>query len=76
MSLPENLEQEFWREVRQLEEETKMPYITSVERRGIEQGRQEGRQEGEARIVLLPPMPTAKLTGTEALNFSTKNCAK
>ena len=31
MSLPKNLEQEFWREIRQLEEETRMPYITSVE---------------------------------------------
>ena len=29
-----------------------MPYITSVERRGIEQGRQEGRQQGEATLVL------------------------
>jgi hypothetical protein len=37
MSLPKNLEQEFWREIRQLEEETRMPYITSVERLGIEQ---------------------------------------
>jgi hypothetical protein len=41
MSLPKTLEQEFWREVRQFEEETRMPYITSVERQGIEQGRQE-----------------------------------
>jgi predicted transposase YdaD len=48
MSLPKNLEQEFWREIRQLEEETRMPYITSVERLGIEQGM----QRGEATLVL------------------------
>jgi hypothetical protein len=36
MSLPKNLEQEFWREIRQLEEETRMPYITSVERLGMQ----------------------------------------
>jgi hypothetical protein len=48
MSLPKTLEQEFWREVRQLEEETRRPYITSVERRG----RQQGRQEGEAILIL------------------------
>jgi hypothetical protein len=33
MSLPEELEQEFWQEVIQLEEEQRMPYITSVENR-------------------------------------------
>jgi flagellar biosynthesis/type III secretory pathway protein FliH len=56
MSLPKNLEQEFWREIRQLEEETRMPYITSVERLGIEQGMQrgieQGMQRGEATLVL------------------------
>jgi hypothetical protein len=36
MSLPKNLEQEFWREIRQWEEETRMPYITSVERLGMQ----------------------------------------
>jgi hypothetical protein len=51
LSLPKTLEQEFWREVRQFEEETRMPYISSVERQGIEQGKKEGRQEGEATLV-------------------------
>jgi predicted transposase YdaD len=49
MSLPKNLEQEFWREIRQLEEETRMPYITSVERLGIEQGMQRGIEQGMQR---------------------------
>jgi len=48
MSLPEELEQEFWREVRNLEEDLRMPYITSVERigfqKGIEQSQQQMRQ--------------------------------
>ncbi|WP_375514018.1 cytosolic protein [uncultured Nostoc sp.] len=46
MRLPEELEQSFWQEVTQYEEEKKMPYITSVERRGIEQGKREGKREG------------------------------
>ena len=52
MSLPDNLEAEFWKQVRQFEEEQQMPYITSVERLGIERGREEGRQQGEANLVL------------------------
>lgn len=46
IQLPEGLELEFWQRVQQYEEETRMPYITSVERFGIQKGRQEGRQEG------------------------------
>lgn len=46
MKLPEELENSFWQEVTQYEEEKKMPYITSVERRGIEQGLQQGKIEG------------------------------
>jgi hypothetical protein len=46
MSLPEELEQDFWREVIQLQEDRRMPYITSIERiatqKGIEQGIQQG----------------------------------
>ena len=52
MSLPKNLEQEFWREIRQWEEETRMPYITSVERLGIEQGIEQGMQREGANLVL------------------------
>jgi len=42
MSLPEALEQEFQQEIQQLEEDLRMPYITSVERSGIRQGLLEG----------------------------------
>ncbi|WP_298911746.1 hypothetical protein [uncultured Nostoc sp.] len=46
MKLPEELDNSFWQEVTQYEEEKKMPYITSVERRGIEQGIEQGKREG------------------------------
>ena len=47
MVLPEELEARFQTELAHLEEETRMPYITSIERMGIERGR----QEGEAAIL-------------------------
>ncbi len=46
MILPKGLEQAFWQELKTLEEERTMPYITSVERIGFERGLQEGLQEG------------------------------
>jgi hypothetical protein len=49
MSLPEELEQDFWREVIQLQEDRRMPYITSIERlatqKGIEQGIEQSLQQ-------------------------------
>lgn len=42
MRLPEDLEREFSRELLAFEEEKKMPYMTSVERIGRQEGRQEG----------------------------------
>lgn len=51
MTLSAELEQVFWQEVKAYEEAQQMPYISSIERlgmqKGLEQGRQEGRQEGE-----------------------------
>ncbi|MEH1902320.1 MAG: hypothetical protein V7L04_13105 [Nostoc sp.] len=46
MKLPEELENSFWQEVTQYEEEKKIPYITSVERRAIQQGIELGKREG------------------------------
>jgi hypothetical protein len=46
MSLPEELEQDFWREVIQLQEDRRMPYITSIERIGIQKGIQQGIRQG------------------------------
>lgn len=41
MTLPAELEQEFQQELNQYEEEKRMPYITSVERMGMEKGMRE-----------------------------------
>ncbi len=46
MRLPEKLEESFWQEISQYEEKEKMPYISSVERIGIEKGKKEGWREG------------------------------
>lgn len=46
MALPPELARRFWEEVELFEQEQKMPYITSIERIGREEGLQEGLQEG------------------------------
>ena len=46
MALPPELEKQLWTSISELERNMKMPYVTSVERLGIEKGRQEGREEG------------------------------
>lgn len=46
LRLPEDLEREFISELLAFDEETKMPYMTSVERIGRQEGWREGRQEG------------------------------
>jgi hypothetical protein len=49
MALPEALQQRFDQDLTRFDEETRMEFITSFERRGIEQGREEGREEGMRR---------------------------
>jgi hypothetical protein len=51
LALPAGLQARFQTELVQLEGERQMPYITSIERMGIEKGRQQGIQQGEV-IVL------------------------
>ena len=46
LTLPEALEQQFQVALAQVEAETHMPYITSIERMGIEKGIQQGWQQG------------------------------
>lgn len=46
LALPEDLAAEFDDKLSEFEEERKMRYVTSIERRGIEKGRQEGLQKG------------------------------
>lgn len=49
MRLPDVLERQLWQEIQAIEGETKMAYVTSVERLASQRGRQEGLLEGEAR---------------------------
>ncbi|MCI5135833.1 MAG: hypothetical protein D3920_12350 [Candidatus Electrothrix sp. AW2] len=56
MALPEYMEEEFWQEIGEYEEEKKVRYVTSVERigfrRGVSEGRQEGMLEGRQKGIL------------------------
>ena len=56
LQLPGPQELAFWRDVREIEEEKRMQYITSVERiglqQGLQQGIQQGQQQGQAELVL------------------------
>ncbi|WP_407702738.1 MULTISPECIES: RpnC/YadD family protein [Thiorhodovibrio] len=51
--LPEELEAEFRRELYAYEEQYQMPYVTTVERAGIEKGKIVGMQQGEATILMM-----------------------
>ncbi|MBA3921149.1 MAG: DUF4351 domain-containing protein [Nostocaceae cyanobacterium] len=72
MLLPERLELEFWRELKQFERERNMTYITSVERIGYERGE----QKGEQRLVLrqlqrrLGELPPEAIASVQSLNVT------
>lgn len=51
MSLPEELEKGLWTEIQRFVEETKMKYVSSVERIGIQQGMQQGMQQGSLSLL-------------------------
>ena len=46
MRLPDVLERQLWQDIEQIEGETRMRYVTSVERLAIERGLQQGIQQG------------------------------
>jgi len=46
LQLPAEQDRTFWQEIRTYEEERQMPYITSVERLGLEQGLERGLEQG------------------------------
>ena len=49
---PAGLEDGFWREIRSYEEQTKMDYIMSIERKAIEQGIEQGiHQEAQRQLL-------------------------
>ena len=47
MQVPKELQNQLWQDIEQLERNKTMPYITSVERIGIEKGLQQGKLEGK-----------------------------
>ena len=53
LRLPPTLESRFNDELEELEAERKMRYVTSIERRGLEKGREEGFLRGEASVLRL-----------------------
>ena len=52
MRLPDELTGQLWQEIATIEEGSKMRYVTSVERLGIEKGRVLGKAEGKAEMLL------------------------
>jgi hypothetical protein len=46
MDLPPELERQFQDDLAQFEQEKQMPYVSTIERMGVEKGRAEGRAEG------------------------------
>lgn len=64
MRLPIDLEYQFKEQLDQYEQERQMPYVTSIERMGIEKGREEERKEIAKRLLLqgLPMETIAQAT--------------
>lgn len=52
LSLPEELDNQFWVNLSNFEENQKMPYITSVERIGMRKGEEKGRHDGKVEMLL------------------------
>ena len=52
LTLPVSAQERFIAELKAFEEEMKMPYVTSVERYGREQGVKEGEKQGEVKVLL------------------------
>ena len=78
IELPKTEDRRLWEEIEKFEQEGVMPYITSVERfgieKGIEQGRQEERQEAilrilEARFTEIPAILKEKVEQIESLEI-------
>jgi hypothetical protein len=46
MQLPQELEDEFWQEMQEYEEENRMPYISTIERMAIKRGMEKGIEQG------------------------------
>jgi hypothetical protein len=51
MRLPDGLEKQLWQDIEQIEGETRMQYVTSVERLATQRGMQQGEAKGEAKVL-------------------------
>jgi hypothetical protein len=69
MYLPDELDQAFWQEVEQYEQEGKMPYITSVERIGMRRGILQNSREAVLEVleVRFTAVPEAIATAVNAI---------
>lgn len=61
MTLPEDMDWQFLLEIARFEETEKMPYVTSVERIGMEKGMALGRQEGQQEGLRVSIVQTLEL---------------
>jgi len=52
MGLPDELAKSFWQEFHEYEEEKRMPYITSVERIGMDKGMAIGEENGRREMLI------------------------
>jgi hypothetical protein len=69
LELPEGLKQGFRDDLKRYEPEKHMPYVTSIERMGIEQGRQEGQRSLILRLLIRPihKFTSATVTGFQEI---------
>ena len=70
LKLPKGLEAEFWQELSTYEEERRMPYVTSVERIGIEKGKTEGQRSFALHLLnhKFGELPDRTITQIDALS--------
>lgn len=74
MVLPEDLNQRFEETIKQYEEETKMPYVSSVERRALQRGLLEKSREAvievlETRFEAVPQSMSEIINGLNDLSY-------
>ena len=70
LKLPRELDAEFWQELSTYEEERRMPYVTSVERIGIEKGIEKGERSFALHLLShkFGELPDRTITQIDALS--------
>ena len=72
LALPKELDVSFNEELHRFEEERRMPYVTSIERLGLERGREEGREEGREQGLIAGARSTIRML-LKARGFTASN---